>query len=128
MKNKEEEEKKQEEKEEEHNNFCGRSAVLRPSVHILPGIVWCGAGLPPFPAACWWLAHPAVIKVSLLPPDGTVLEDVVDQLFCFFAIKQQQIQQNNYSKVNEIGRCNLRHNLFTVPQTVSSICAHVTKA
>ena len=41
--------------------FCGRSAVLRPSVHMLPGIGWCGAGLPPFPTACWWLTHPAAI-------------------------------------------------------------------
>ena len=38
--------------------FCGRSAVLRPSVHMLPGIGWCGAGLQPFPTACWWLTHP----------------------------------------------------------------------
>ena len=41
--------------------FCGQSAVLRPSVHMLPGTGWCGAGLPPFPTACWWLAHPAAI-------------------------------------------------------------------
>ena len=41
--------------------FCGRSAVLRPSVHMLPGIGWCGAGLPPFPTVCWWLTHPAAI-------------------------------------------------------------------
>ena len=41
--------------------FCGRSAVLRPSIHMLPGIGWCGAGLPPFPIACWWLTHPAAI-------------------------------------------------------------------
>ena len=39
--------------------FCGRSAVLRPSVHMLPGIGWCGAGLSPFPTACWRLTHPA---------------------------------------------------------------------
>ena len=25
--------------------FCGRSAVLRPSVHMSPGIGWCGTGL-----------------------------------------------------------------------------------
>ena len=41
--------------------FCSRSAMLRPSVHMLPGIGWCGAGLPPFPTACWWLTHPAAI-------------------------------------------------------------------
>ena len=41
--------------------FCGRSAVLRPSVLMLPGAGQCGAGLPPFPTACWWLAHPAAI-------------------------------------------------------------------
>ena len=41
--------------------FCGRSAVLRPAVHKLPGIGWCGAGLPPFPTACLWLTHPAAI-------------------------------------------------------------------
>ena len=41
--------------------FCGRSAVLRPSVNMLLGIRWCGAGLPPFPTACWWLIHPAAI-------------------------------------------------------------------
>ena len=41
--------------------FCSRSAVLRPSVHMLPGTGWCGAGLPPFPTACWWLTHPAAI-------------------------------------------------------------------
>ena len=40
--------------------FCSRSAVLRPSVHMLPGIGWCG-GLLPFPTACWWLTHPAAI-------------------------------------------------------------------
>ena len=46
--------------------FCGRSAVLRPSVHMLPGTGWCGAGLPPFPTACWWLTHPAAtIGVSV---------------------------------------------------------------
>ena len=28
---------------------------------MLPGIGWCGAGLPPFPTACWWLTHPAAI-------------------------------------------------------------------
>ena len=36
-------------------------SVLRPSVHMLPGIGWCGAGLPPFPTACWWLTHCATI-------------------------------------------------------------------
>ena len=41
--------------------FCGRSPVLRPSVHMLSGTGWCGAGLLPFPTACWWLAHPAAI-------------------------------------------------------------------
>ena len=41
--------------------FCGRSAMLRPSVHMLPGIGWCGAGLSPFPTACWWLTLPAAI-------------------------------------------------------------------
>ena len=44
-----------------HFFFCGRSAVLRPSVHMLPGTGWCGAGLPWFPTACWWLTHPAAI-------------------------------------------------------------------
>ena len=43
-----------------------RSAVLRPSVHMLPGICWCGTGLLPFPTACWWLTHPAAItRVSV---------------------------------------------------------------
>ena len=41
--------------------FCSRSAVLRPSVHMLPGIGWCGAGLPPFSTTCWWLTHRATI-------------------------------------------------------------------
>ena len=41
--------------------FCGRSAVPRPSVHMLPGTGWCGAGLPRFLTAWWWLAHPAAI-------------------------------------------------------------------
>ena len=41
--------------------FCSRSGVLRPSAHMLPGIGWCGAGLLPFPTACWWLTHPAAI-------------------------------------------------------------------
>ena len=41
--------------------FYGRSAVLRPSVHMLPGTGWCGAGLPPFTTACWWLTHPVAI-------------------------------------------------------------------
>ena len=46
--------------------FCGRSAALRPSVHMLPGTGWCGAGLPPFPTACWWLTHPvAITRVSV---------------------------------------------------------------
>ena len=39
--------------------FCCRSAVLRPSVHMFSGFGWCGAGLPLFPTACWWLNHPA---------------------------------------------------------------------
>ena len=29
---------------------------------MLPGIGWCGAGLPPFPTACWWLTHHAAIN------------------------------------------------------------------
>ena len=37
------------------------AAVLRPSVHMFPGIRWCGAGLQLFPTACWWLTHPAAI-------------------------------------------------------------------
>ena len=41
--------------------FCGQSAVLRPSVHMLPGIGWYGTGLPPFPTAYWWSTHPAAI-------------------------------------------------------------------
>ena len=41
--------------------FCGRSAILRPSVHMLPGIGWCSTGLLPFPTACWWLTHPTAI-------------------------------------------------------------------
>ena len=41
--------------------FCGRSAVLRPSAHMLPGIGCSCTGLPPFPTACWWLTHPAAI-------------------------------------------------------------------
>ena len=28
---------------------------------MLPGIGWCGAGLPLFRTACWWLTHPAAI-------------------------------------------------------------------
>ena len=28
---------------------------------MLPGTGWCVAGLPPFPAACWWLTHPVAI-------------------------------------------------------------------
>ena len=46
--------------------FCGPSAVLRPSVHMLPGTGWRGAGLPLFPTACWWLTHlAATTGVSL---------------------------------------------------------------
>ena len=46
--------------------FCGRSALLGPSVHMLPGVGRCGAGLPPFPTACRWLTHPeAVTGVSV---------------------------------------------------------------
>ena len=41
--------------------FCGRSAMLGPSVHMLPGIGWCGAGLLPFHTACWWLTHSAAM-------------------------------------------------------------------
>ena len=40
---------------------CGWSAVLRPSVHMLPGTRWCGTGLLPFPTVCWWLTHPAAV-------------------------------------------------------------------
>ena len=45
------------------NIASSSSAVdqLRPSVHMLPEIGWCGTGLPPFPTACWWLTHPAAI-------------------------------------------------------------------
>ena len=32
--------------------------MLRPSVHMLPGTGWCGAGPPPLPTACWWLTYP----------------------------------------------------------------------
>ena len=42
-------------------SFCGWSAMLKPSVHMLPGIEWCSAGLLPFPTACWWLTHSAAI-------------------------------------------------------------------
>ena len=28
---------------------------------MLPGTGRCGAGLPPFPTACWWVTHPAAI-------------------------------------------------------------------
>ena len=35
--------------------------MFRPSVHMLPGIGWCGAGLPPFPTDCWLLTCPAAI-------------------------------------------------------------------
>ena len=38
--------------------FFSRSDFLRPSVHMLPGTRWCGAGLPP---ACWWLSYPAAM-------------------------------------------------------------------
>ena len=33
--------------------------MLRTSVYMLPGIGSCGADLPPFPTACWWLTYPA---------------------------------------------------------------------
>ena len=55
---------------------------------MLPGIGWCDVVPPPFPTASWWLTHPAAITgVS----DGTVLEDVVDRLFRFFAIAECRV-------------------------------------
>ena len=45
--------------------FTSSSAVSQPCLDpqstLLPGIGWCGAGLPPSPTACWWLTHPAAI-------------------------------------------------------------------
>ena len=73
--------------------------MLRPSVHRLPATGWCGAGLPPFLTACWWLTHPAAITGVPLPPDGTVLVDVVDCLFRFFAIPQCRVHDANSLQV-----------------------------
>ena len=44
--------------------FCGRSAVLRPSVHMLSGTAWCGASVPLSPAVCGCL----VLRPWLLSP------------------------------------------------------------
>ena len=41
--------------------FCGLSAMLRPSIHMLPETGRCSAGLMPFPTACWWLTDPVAI-------------------------------------------------------------------
>ena len=71
--------------------FCGRSAVPKPPVHMLPGIRWRGAGLPPFSTACWRLTHPAAITGASVAARGKVLEDVVDRLFCFFAITECRV-------------------------------------
>ena len=79
--------------------FCGRSAVLRPSVHLLPVIGWCGAGLGPFLTACLWLTHPAAITVVSVSADETVLEDVVDSLFRFFAIAECRVHDANLLQV-----------------------------
>ena len=38
---------------------CVQSAMLSPSVSMLPGTRCCRADLPPLPAAVWWLSHPA---------------------------------------------------------------------
>ena len=32
---------------------------------MLSGFGWCGAGLPPFPTACWWLTPAAITGVSI---------------------------------------------------------------
>ena len=53
---------------------------------MLPGIGWCSEGLPLFPTAWWWLTHPAAITGVSVFVREKVLEDVVDRLFCFFAI------------------------------------------
>ena len=37
--------------------------------------------------------------MSLLPPDGTVLEDVVDGLFCFFAIAECRVHDASLLQV-----------------------------
>ena len=38
--------------------------------------------------------------VSLFPPEGTVLEDVVDHLFCFFAVAECRICDANLPQVH----------------------------
>ena len=78
--------------------FCGQPALLRPPVHMLPGIGWCGTGLPPFPTACWWLTHPAAttgVSVSARwdSPGGC------GGLFCFFAIAECRVHDANLLQV-----------------------------
>ena len=75
--------------------------MLRPSVHMLPGIGWCGAGLPPLPTACWWLTHPAAITgVSVSTrwdsPGGCVGPY---RLFHFFAIVRCRVHDANSLQV-----------------------------
>ena len=75
-------------------------SLLRPSVQMLLGFGWCGTGLPLFPTACWCLTDPAAITiVSLFPPGGTVLEDVVDSLFRCLAIAESRVHEANSLQV-----------------------------
>ena len=45
----------------------------------------------------WLILRPEL--VPLFPPDGTVLEDVVDRLFCFFAIAECRVHDANSLQV-----------------------------
>ena len=78
--------------------FCGLSAVLRPSVHILPGIGRCGAGLQPFPIA-WWLTHPAAITGVSVSARWDSPVDVVDRLFRFFAVAECRVHDTDSLQV-----------------------------
>ena len=53
--------------------FCGWSALLRPSVHVLPGIGWCRACFLLFPTACWWLIHSVAITGVSVAATGNSL-------------------------------------------------------
>ena len=74
--------------------FCGQSAVLRPSVHMLPGIGWCTV-----PHSLLVVDSSCSHNWCLFPPDETVLEDVVECLSRFFAIAEGRVLDANSLQV-----------------------------
>ena len=65
--------------------------------------------------------------VSLLPPDGTVQEDVVDRLFCFFAIAECRVHDASWLQVRLQATVSLSKpeysGLLMPCQTVDWVCS-----